>query len=140
VFDPRGARVLTASEDNTARLWDAASGAELAVLRGHEHSVLSAVFDLSAEAGADYQTPKAGVAARLARPITQERVDWPRPPTGQLISKPFQYTREPDKPRCGIGSLCEVRVAPSGLEIWPRDLSTVRAPSAASRSCSAEMP
>jgi WD40 repeat protein len=44
VFDPAGARVLTTSTDHTARLWDAATGAELAVLRGHEREVLSAVF------------------------------------------------------------------------------------------------
>ena len=47
VFDPFGARVLTASDDRTARLWDAATGAELAVLRGHQGGVMSAVFDPS---------------------------------------------------------------------------------------------
>ena len=31
---------LTASEDKTARLWEAASGKELAVLRGHEGRVV----------------------------------------------------------------------------------------------------
>ena len=35
---------LTASGDKTARLWEAASGEELAVLRGHEGAVCSAVF------------------------------------------------------------------------------------------------
>jgi WD40 repeat protein len=37
-----------------ARLWDVASGAELAVLRGHESAVWSAVFDPS---GARALTP-----------------------------------------------------------------------------------
>jgi WD40 repeat protein len=40
-------RVLTASYDKTARVWDAASGATLAILRGHFGEVRSAVFDAS---------------------------------------------------------------------------------------------
>ncbi|MGA9601910.1 MAG: TIR domain-containing protein [Methylocystis sp.] len=43
-FSPDGARIATASYDNTARLWDAASGKQLAVLLGHEDHVFSAVF------------------------------------------------------------------------------------------------
>src|SRR5215831_16696474 len=37
-------RVVTASGDNTARIWDAESGKEIAVLKGHDSSVLSAAF------------------------------------------------------------------------------------------------
>ncbi|MEO7851356.1 MAG: WD40 repeat domain-containing protein, partial [Rubrivivax sp.] len=37
-----GKTVLTASEDGTVRLWDAASGKELRALRGHEGEVLDA--------------------------------------------------------------------------------------------------
>jgi WD40 repeat protein len=44
VFSPDGTRILTASRDNTARLWDAATGAERVVLSGHEETVWSAVF------------------------------------------------------------------------------------------------
>jgi WD40 repeat protein/tRNA A-37 threonylcarbamoyl transferase component Bud32 len=43
-FSPDGKRVVTASKDKTARLWDASSGTELAVLQGHEEEVLRAVF------------------------------------------------------------------------------------------------
>ncbi|MDY0093723.1 MAG: hypothetical protein RBT80_13595 [Candidatus Vecturithrix sp.] len=43
-FSPDGKRVVTASGDNTARVWEAASGQELTVLRGHEGEVVSAVF------------------------------------------------------------------------------------------------
>jgi len=43
-FSPDGKSVVTASVDNTARLWDAASGEALHVLRGHENGVLSAQF------------------------------------------------------------------------------------------------
>ena len=43
-FSPDGTRVLTVSSDNTARLWDAATGASIAVLQGHTPLVRSAVF------------------------------------------------------------------------------------------------
>ena len=35
-FSPDGSRIVTASEDKTARIWDAASAKEIAVLRGHD--------------------------------------------------------------------------------------------------------
>jgi hypothetical protein len=43
-FSPEGARVVTASGDKTARLWDAATGKQVAVLRGHDDLVRSAAF------------------------------------------------------------------------------------------------
>ena len=43
VFSPNGEYVLTASDDNTAKLWDARTGAELHTFR-HEDDVNSAVF------------------------------------------------------------------------------------------------
>jgi WD40 repeat protein len=43
-FSPDGSRIVTASNDGTARLWDAASRKELVVLRGHEGVVRSAAF------------------------------------------------------------------------------------------------
>jgi energy-coupling factor transporter ATP-binding protein EcfA2 len=43
-FSPDGSRIVTASWDNTARIWDAASAREIAVLRGHENWVSSAAF------------------------------------------------------------------------------------------------
>jgi WD domain, G-beta repeat len=44
-FDPTGTRVLTASDDGTARIWDAATGAILAVLHGRPGDTSIAVFD-----------------------------------------------------------------------------------------------
>jgi WD40 repeat protein len=41
---PDGSRIVTASEDKTARIWDAASAKEIAVLRGHDRGVTSAAF------------------------------------------------------------------------------------------------
>ena len=43
-FSPDGSRVATASYDNTARIWDAKTGEELAVLRGHESDVVDVAF------------------------------------------------------------------------------------------------
>src|SRR5262249_13640517 len=43
-FSHDGSRIVTASFDKTARIWDAASAKEIAVLRGHDDFVLSAAF------------------------------------------------------------------------------------------------
>jgi energy-coupling factor transporter ATP-binding protein EcfA2 len=43
-FSPDGSRIVTASEDKTARIWDAASAKQIAVLRGHDDRVSSAAF------------------------------------------------------------------------------------------------
>jgi predicted NACHT family NTPase len=43
-FSPDGSRIVTASQDRTARIWDAASTKEIAILRGHDAAVRSAAF------------------------------------------------------------------------------------------------
>ena len=43
-FSPDGSRIVTASLDSTARVWDANSGAELLTLKGHKAQVRSASF------------------------------------------------------------------------------------------------
>ena len=44
VFSPDGTLALTASNDNTARIFEVATGKELQVLSGHMSWVISAVF------------------------------------------------------------------------------------------------
>ena len=43
-FAPDGRRIVTASEDNTARVWNAENGDQLAILRGHTEPVRVASF------------------------------------------------------------------------------------------------
>ena len=43
-FSPDGSRIVTASEDKTAKVWDAKTGAELLTLKGHTGGVYSASF------------------------------------------------------------------------------------------------
>ena len=45
-FSPDGKQIATASSDTTARLWDAATGTQIRVLRGHSASVETARFSL----------------------------------------------------------------------------------------------
>jgi WD40 repeat protein len=44
-FSPDGTRVVTASDDRTAIIWDVLTGVPIAVLRGHSGSLTSAHFD-----------------------------------------------------------------------------------------------
>jgi WD40 repeat protein len=44
LFSPDGTRIVTTSFDGTARIWDAATGTEIKVLRGNEGSVWSGSF------------------------------------------------------------------------------------------------
>jgi dynein assembly factor with WDR repeat domains 1 len=45
VFNPQGTRLLTASSDKTARLWDVESGKCIKVLEGHTDEVFSCSFN-----------------------------------------------------------------------------------------------
>ena len=46
-FSSGGSRILTASRDKTARVWDAATGKEFAILRGHTEHLNGAIFTRS---------------------------------------------------------------------------------------------
>ena len=61
-FSPDGSRIVTSSEDKTARIWDAASAGEIAVLRGHDEPVFSAGFSPN---GSRIVTASADKTARI---------------------------------------------------------------------------
>jgi WD40 repeat protein len=44
-FSPDGTRLVTASDDRTARLWSVATGESVGILEGHRGGVTTAVFD-----------------------------------------------------------------------------------------------
>ena len=43
-FSPDGQRIVTGSEDKTAKVWEAASGKELLTLKGHSDEIWSVAF------------------------------------------------------------------------------------------------
>lgn len=45
VFNPQGSKILSASFDHTARLWDAENGTLLQTLEGHEDEIFSCQFN-----------------------------------------------------------------------------------------------
>ncbi len=70
-FSPDGGRLVTASEDRTARLWDASTGHMIAVLRGHGDRVNSVAFSPS---GARVVTASHDASARVWDTVTGKTI------------------------------------------------------------------
>ena len=70
-FSPDGARIVTASKDGTARIWDATTGQEILALRGHEGPVSSASFSPD---GARVVTTPSDRTARLWDATTGQEI------------------------------------------------------------------
>ena len=66
-YSSDGQRIVTGSQDRTAKVWDAASGQELLTLKGHGGMVLSLAFSPDGQrivTGSDDGTAKVWEAAR----------------------------------------------------------------------------
>ncbi len=71
---------MTASDDRTAKVWDAKSGAEVLTLKGHTKEVKSAAFSPDGSrvvTGSDDKTAKVWDA----RPVSREFLSWERAPS-----------------------------------------------------------
>ena len=106
-YSPDGKRVVTASYDRTARVWDAATGAAIAVLRGHTGRVEAAAFSPD---GVRVVTAGADATARV----------WDASTGAELLVL------------TGSGPLYEARYAPDGSRILAMDTSGARIWDAAS--------
>ncbi|MBO0754991.1 MAG: TIR domain-containing protein, partial [Bradyrhizobiaceae bacterium] len=85
-FSPDGMRIVTASSDNTARIWDAANGKEIKVLRGHDGAVLSAAFSPD---GTRIVTASKDKTARIWNVATGNVIKVLRGHEGDVISAAF---------------------------------------------------
>jgi len=85
-FSPDGARIITASWDGTARLWDAATGQKVAVLRGQAAAVRRASFSPD---GACIVTASSDGTARLWDTTTGQEIAALRGHIGEVNSVSF---------------------------------------------------
>jgi WD40 repeat protein len=79
-FSADGSRIVTASQDRTAKVWDARTGTEALSLKGHTDAVISASFSAD---GTRIVTASQDRTARVwdARPLNRELLpkDSPQP-------------------------------------------------------------
>jgi WD40 repeat protein len=85
-FSPDGSRVVTASDDHTARIWDAATGAPMAVLRGHDAGVDEASFSAD---GARVVTASQDNTARIWDAATGQEMTVLRGHSGRVRTARF---------------------------------------------------
>ena len=72
-FSPDGQRIVTGSNDQTAKVWEAASGRELLTLKGHSGAVKSVAFSPDGQqivTGSQDGTAKVWEAAKGKEPLT----------------------------------------------------------------------
>ena len=113
-FSPDGKRIVTVSAgDNTARIWDAATGKEIMVLRGHEGPVTSAAFSPD---GLRIVTASMDKTARIWDAATGKELTVLRGHEGRVTSATFS----PDGLRIVTASMdktARIWDAPTGKEL-----------------------
>jgi len=70
-FSPDGARIVTASDDRTARIWDTVTAHEIALLRGHKDRMTRAAFSAD---GARIVTASDDHTARIWDTVTAHEI------------------------------------------------------------------
>ena len=96
-FSADGARIVTASDDHTARIWDTVTAHEIALLRGHKDWVPSAVFSPD---GARILTASDDRTARIwSTKIGDESSDVFRPTGLASVAEAADFTHEEDLSR-----------------------------------------
>jgi WD40 repeat protein len=95
-----GLRIATAGWDMTVRVWEAATGREILVLRGHTSRVWSVTFspDGSRIASSAYETKKPG-EVKVWDAVTGQETLTLKEPTGGVMSVAFS----PDGQRIASG-------------------------------------
>ena len=89
-FSPDGLRIVTASYDRTARVWDIATAKQIAVLSGHDGEVFSAAFSPD---GSRIVTASSDKTARVWDAATAQQIVVLRGHEGKVWSAVFQPGR-----------------------------------------------
>jgi WD40 repeat protein len=97
-FSPNGHRLVTAAVDNTARIWDADTGRQVAVLAGHQTSPLAVLLGM--------------IDPEMLRPVVEQLAGAPIEPTTIGASSRFAQLFEH-----GIGAVLCARYSPDGRRI-----------------------
>jgi len=87
-FSPDGTRIVTASYDHTARIWNASTGAQLTVLSGHTDWVMSAAFS---PGGTRVVTASRDGTARIWDATSGKQLTVLQGHTGGVVSAAFNF-------------------------------------------------
>jgi WD40 repeat protein len=107
-----GVRILTASEDKTARIWEAATAKQIAVLHGHENTLYSAAFSPD---GARILTASEDKTARIWDAATAKEIAVLRGHENRVTSAAFS----PD------GARIVTAAADTTVRIWDAHFATM---------------